>query len=284
MLGVSLFSARLVSLSFAMGSCLLFYRLLTREYGYLPALWGTLILVLHPLFIVYGRLAIFEIKLVFFALLGLYLLPLEQPRKWYFWLRIVASILSFVAAYCCKPTVLIIFVVFLLFGLVLFLDRLTQRAHTNKVIVGVAAIALSVIFIISAIPGNQLPWLNRIQGRNLTRPLIVLKELLVLDMFLMSPALGFLALLGAGFLFYCLIYKVSFRRLDLLMALWFLVPTLFFTSFKYHPSRYYLVVLPAMIWLVVFTFLKIEKITTELLLKPANSYGIALLSFVSFLV
>jgi hypothetical protein len=37
--GVSLFSARLVSLFFALGSCLLFYRLLTREYGYLPALY-----------------------------------------------------------------------------------------------------------------------------------------------------------------------------------------------------------------------------------------------------
>jgi hypothetical protein len=140
--------------------------------------------------------------------------------------------------------------------------------------------ALSVIFIISAISGNQLPWLNRIQGRNLTRPLTTLKELLVLDMFLMSPALGFLALLGAGFLFYCLVYKVSFRRLDLLMALWFLVPTLFFTSFRYHPSRYYLLVLPAMIWLVVFTLLKIEK-SDRLLL---GRYYDCSCRFVSFLV
>jgi hypothetical protein len=90
-----------------------------------------------------------------------------------------------------------------------------------------------------------------VSGRAFQPPNVVFTDFFSADVFLMNPAVGALLILGSASLLRRTLGTGASHREDLLIFAWFLVPTIFFAALHYQPERYFLISLPAMIWLAV---------------------------------
>ncbi len=272
--GVSLENARLLSLAFALGSAILAFLLLHERFGSLSASFGLLLLLVHPLFAVYGRLALFEVKLLFFSLLGLH--AIVSPRLRSLGLRVALAVVAFALAYGCKETAAFGVAALALAWLVLRASERIGSAEKRRLLAW--SLCLAIVGFLGIVDGLGIP--IEFRGRELSTPTQFGKELLTLDVLRMNPTLTLLGGVVSIFVLRRLISRsASFRTSDVVMVCWFWTQTIAFTVLKYHPSRYYLVALPALIWLALLALDHMDELRAELV-EQAGAVSAILLGFV----
>lgn len=249
--GVSLSAIRIVNLIFALGCAVLFWVMLGRRFGANVALVGTLLLLLHPLFQVFGRLALLETKLLFFCLLAVVSVPerlaLDRGtvRRW------ALVLVGLVGSYLTKESA-VVFAGSFVFGL--FAWAVAERVHRPAVLRTIAGAVL-----VAGLAGlGGLAWMcpdpescGFLSNRAIEPPLVAFADFFSGDVFMMNPAVGALAVLGSVSLFRRTLGSEGTHREDLIVFSWFLLPTLFFSAVNYQPERYFLFALPPMLWLAL---------------------------------
>ena len=249
--GVSLAAIRVVNLIFALGCAVLFWVMLRRRFGPNAALVGTLLLLLHPLFQVFGRLALLETKLLFFCLLAVVSVPerlaLDRGtvRRW----ALVAVGLA--GSYLTKESA-VVFAGSFAFGL--YAWTVAERVHRPAMLGAIAGTVL-----VAGLAGlSGLAWMcpspdscGFMSNRAIEPPFVAFTDFFSGDVFMMNPAVGALAVLGSVSLFRRTLGSEGTHREDLIVFSWFLLPTLFFSAVTYQPERYFLFALPPMLWLAL---------------------------------
>jgi 4-amino-4-deoxy-L-arabinose transferase-like glycosyltransferase len=269
--GVELRNVRLLSLAFAIASAALFAWLLTWRFGRLSAALGVLLLAIHPLFVVYGRLALFEIKVLFFSLAGLAALLI--PRPWPGWVRWPVGVLAFALAWGAKETA-----VFGLAALAIAWILLRTSAELTSVVkrrVAIWGLVLAAVVVLALL--ERFGVVLRLRGRELSSLVGFGRELFMLDVLRMNPLLTLLGTVASVLVLRRLVTRAPPPRTeDVLMVSWFWVQTLTFTVFNYHPSRYYLVALPGLLWLALLALREAHGLHEELFVRPGGLVTILL--------
>jgi 4-amino-4-deoxy-L-arabinose transferase-like glycosyltransferase len=262
--GVRLRYARLVSLGFALGSALLLHRLLERRFGQMAAALGVLLLVVHPLFAVYGRLALFEVKVLFFSLVGLTALLSKRGPAWLRWSIVV---LAFGLACGSKETAVFGIASMVLAWILLRMSEGLPREGTRRLAIwGIVVAGLVLLAVL-----ERLGIAVRLRGRELSNLVQFGRELFVLSALRMNPVLTILGAIASIATLRRLVTRMPAPRAeDVLMVCWFWGQTIAFTIFEYHPSRYYLVALPGLLWLAVLASREAASLHEELLVRPGG--------------
>jgi len=267
--GLSLRNARLLSLCFAAGATVLMWLLLRRRFGRLHAHWGLTVFLLHPLFILYSRQAILEIKILFFGMLALYFLV---SRRHSLPVRTMCACAGFFLAFLCKDTIVPWVGSILAAAVTLHLSQAVTSTRTKRAVAAGVAVLAATSWVWYALHGGEFFF----QGRPLASPAGIVKGLLAIEIFHMNPMVALLALIGCIYLTYAVLSNRPFRRSDLMMVFWLLIPLVAFTLFDYRPTRYYMLCLPAMIWLTIYALVNLGAILRALPLRPAGVMGTVL--------
>jgi hypothetical protein len=261
--GVRLVHARIVSLVFGLGCCFLFHAVLKRRFGEVRALAGSLLFMLHPAFMIYTRLALLEIKMLFFVLLAVYSLPTARTNSGTLVLRGSVAVGALLALYYTKPTALMLVATFGAAGGILLLERIVKSQtllRWSLASIAFAAIAVAgYLEVFWDFDGREVI----VRERVVSSPIDALRSFLVLDLFMLNPALPILALIGT----YRLMRRTPPGRThpwdEVLMPCWLWGLALGFASLEYHPLRYFLLALPALVWLAMEGWVRIEEILID---------------------
>lgn len=281
--GLDLGVLRTVNLAFAVACAVLFWSVLRGRFGATAAFWGLVLLLAHPLFNVYARLALLEAKLLFFVMLAFFALPPRPRADWLTAARATLMVAALLGAYFTKPTALV-FVGAAALGLgawacCTFLRRppLLRLGAAGAVVLAIGAAAA--IQLRCTDPGAC----EFLYTRALDSPIAAVPDALVADSFLLNPALGALALLGAALVLRRALAADPGPPHDLLAVSWLLVPTFFFAMLTYQPDRYFLLPVPALVWLSILPLVELRSLAAFLFPGRPGVWSVATLALCSFL-
>ncbi len=286
--GISEWAARLPSVLAAMGCLLLVYRFARRQWGFQAALWSCLVLVTSVEFFLFARLVIFDMSLTFFLALALFSFysaaAASDPRS-----RLMHSAIMYgamgVGTLLKGPIAVVIP------GMVVFVFLLFTRQWGLLARLSVLRGAL-LYFVIVA------PWYIWTEAENPG----YLRYFLLEEHFLryVTPQFNrregwyyFFLVLAAGFLPWSLLlpqmvknfYRGSFDRANLFLALWTLLPFIFFSLSSSKLPHYILPIFPALALLTGrFIFEKIHETGTPRWGLMAAPWLFAILSVAYFLL
>jgi 4-amino-4-deoxy-L-arabinose transferase-like glycosyltransferase len=252
LLGVSLTSARLVSVLASLGTLLFLYLTLKVQYNSRTAIYAVIFLALSPVALFYSRLALLETPTALLLTFALYLIVSKKPN----WLTGIVLAL----AVCCKPLALFCVPAFFI-DFRRFPAQVLQRFATF--IAGLAA-----FFLTWQVPHHTdlgrlnkyylwhqyLPHSTLQLEHNLFRSLWSGSSDGILPYLIHHEPLLLLALILALF------SKPVKEDLTLrLYAVWLAVPALAFCSMSYEPSRYFILFWPTLAALAAVVISKSER-------------------------
>lgn len=264
LLDVSISTARLCSLLFALGTLILFYALLIRIYSYHIALLTLALLVINTPFFFYSRTSLLEIKVIFFMICALYCLFTIKtaPRRW------VLTLVFLLLAYLSKSTAIIFFVALLLHKI------LTAQNHyiLNKILRPQFLLILLIITIIVfyLIETNFKYFVDiKIMGNQLRNPVSAFLPFPALVFVKRVPILTFLSLIYIVYTIVRIIENIRYDEEELFFIVWLIMGILAHSIFVYQAVRYYVVILIPMSLLSAKTLLSFREIF-NLLLSRGN--------------
>ena len=232
--GTSLHVARFGSLLYALGTMILLWFLLTSLYGRPFSAVALLILATNNIFFFYSRIALFEIKILFFIVCTLCLMKLAAARRLYGLLLPV----TIAAAFYCKQTAAVFLVSLAIYYVLTVADGflIKRLARPRNLFILLVSAAVSICLLEYCFP---LFSDFTILERPFRSPLQAVLTLLNPVLFKKIPLLGSLALLYAGYLVARISDRRSHRKADLLFSAIFLVGLACHSAFVYRPLRYY---------------------------------------------
>lgn len=294
-LGVSLFSGRLVSVVFSLLSLWVVFELTCRMYDGKTALTASILLGLFPGYFWLSRVAMIEIMLVFFFTLSMLF--------FFSWLRkaqskmLVLSGLTLGLGFLTKYQMLIAVVVMIASILLLTREHLKLRVSKYILLIIIAIVVVTpwIVISYSKYASEMLDsWTYALQIGNPAKSIYSERYPLPLFYFIemtwpysevhpISLLIYFMSLLGLA------LYALRRKKEDKFLLTWFAVVFVFFTLIPNKHWRYVLPLFPVLAIsaasLIFFFYKKAEKNWTETnSIRKKRAVKIAALLFTAFLV
>ena len=266
--GVGLAQERLVSVGFALASLLVFYLLLLHDFKPATALVGLLIFGVNYLLAMYQRVGLFETPVIFLILLTFYLLSLGTRRLGYLFPAGVAAFSVYVF-----KNLFLYFLPVPLLCLAVWLagKRVKERMSWRRVGACMALLLAGYLvlfaawFLIFYLPNRQ--WIEHAAG-DYMKSLILPHSLSALAQniralpwryyYAWMPITAVLALCAVPMLYRRLL-RGGLAMAHLCFFGFFLAHTGFFLGLSYRPLRYFLPVVPSLVWLAVCLLQRISR-------------------------
>lgn len=258
--GVGMWQLRFVSLLFTTGTLAALYLSIKISQNKLAAALGMLLLGGNYLYLMYSRLGLTEISLLFWTVLTLYFWLLGFYAKtgwrqgfWMFW----AGASCFVV-YIFKA-LLIYFLPVPVAALIVFWLFPQNSSDRKRILVMIGwlllgmAVTAALWFVLFYFPnyepihqaGNFVKMLSLPRSSKQFAQSVVRSPFFTI--FLRTPVHLTLTIAYFIYLLYGLLHDRSkLSPLDVFAGLWFLAHTAFFVGYSYRPTRYYVPVIPAM--------------------------------------
>jgi 4-amino-4-deoxy-L-arabinose transferase-like glycosyltransferase len=236
--GVSLSVARLGNLLFGVGCLILFYLILKKMYDRKTALLGVVLCALNEIVFFYSRIALFEFKMVFFLLLGLYL-ALFAKNSYFI---IAPAILSWIMAYYCKASAMVFYITILFYLAVSYKDSLVLRRLFRRrdiLLIGVIVLACFVLAQYVFVYHREFYDSIVIFHRHYRSPMGTVLHWITQMFFTKNPVLVFLAVVYTGYLISTIKEGEDYRKSDLFFVTWLFLGTTMLSFMSHQPLRYY---------------------------------------------
>lgn len=292
LLGVSLFglhyfSIRLVSVVFGMLSILLVFFIVFLCSGKRAAIFAFLLTGFSFMFIMYNRLALLEIGMVFFELLSLFFAVLWFKRN-----RVVFFPLSFLffgIAFLYKPIALFFFPALLaswFFGF-----KQSKKSFLKNIVpLAVCIIAVALMILFFALPTLiefAFPYSEQISAKGISDIARFFTILAINRFFLKEFFLSALAVFALLFLGYKFFNSKKVSMLEAGVFAWLVFGIIFFSLIFYKPPRYLLYLIPGMAIassLLLNSFFENRKFVLPKFSFSFKIFFIAWVLFFSFIV
>lgn len=263
--GVSLGVARLGNLFFALGSLFVLYLILKKSYDQQYAFLGLILCAVNQVFFFYSRIALFEFKMMFFILLGLYFMLFVKQN----YLFLVPTIICWIAAYYCKASALIFYISLIFYFCITYKNGLLlHKILRPRNLIFSALIFLMVFWLLEYIFIFHRDYYDSIDlfNRHFRSPLGAVVYWIAQKFFTKNPFLSFLAIIYAGYMLVLIVERKPYNKKDLFFVTWLILGTSIFSFISYQPLRYYVYVVFPLIAVAVrsiFCFSSIWKILFE---------------------
>ena len=238
MFGVSLAVARMGNLLFAIGSLLLFYLILNKAYDQKTALLGFFLCTVNQVFFFYSRLALFEFKMMFFIMLGIYFMQRVRKNIYY----VIPVVICSVAAYYCKATAILFYISVLVYFALTYQDGKYFKKiirTRNLITILVAFISVFSFFEYLFIFHREFYDSMSLLGRHVRSPMGAVFYWVSQPFFTKSPILAFLAIIFIGNIIIKIAEDKSYDKNDLFFMIWLISGTVILAFVTYQPLRYY---------------------------------------------
>jgi hypothetical protein len=278
--GVSISAARFCSLLFSLGTLSVLYIYLRSAYDIKIAFICLLLFIVNQVFFFYSRLALFEIKMLFFICCALWFLQLAKNNR----LFIFPAILSSTAAYFTKITSLTFFLALSFYYLSIYKDGfLIKKFLEPKKLF----FLIMCLFFLAGLVQYNFHYFEHfeIMGRLLRSPINTFFKLPPPEFFKKNPVLIFLTFSYGAYLVVNIMGGKKYQNEDIFFIIWFLLGVTIHSSFSYRPLRYYVIyVVPMTILAVRGIFLFPEVVLT--IISTTNRWikGLLFVISVSFLI
>ena len=272
--GVGLVQERLVSFIFAFFSLLFFYLILKSYFNYFITVLGTLLMGFNFFMVMYSRIGTFETPMIFWMILSLYFIEKFRLSNKPIFLSLsgAAAFLSFVFKNIAGYFVLVpVAAVFLWFVIDLKGGGISLKKGLRLfgfVILGLAAVSglwLVLFYIpnrewIMSVPGQYIS--NQVLPKTLDQAIHNFYGFNWKEQFYKIPVVWTLSVLSVPLLF----RKVLRMKSDITaigFSLLFFSHTLFFMFMNHRPTRYLVPVIPAMIFMTLWLFQYLTRLTAN---------------------
>ena len=226
--GVSLTSARLGNVFFAMGCFILFYLILEKIYDRRHAFLGIILCGVNQVFFFYSRIALFEFKMMFFVLLGIYFM-LYVGQQFLFFIPMIAA---WVAAYYCKASVQMFYISLIIYLFLIYKNGLLLNFLFKKKVFWISAIFLVMVLgILQFFFVFQREVYDNVSlfGRGYRSPAGAAVFWIIQEFFTKNPFLIFLTLSFYGYIITRILEKKVYNRFDLFFMVWLVFGTAMFS-------------------------------------------------------
>lgn len=263
--GVSLGIARLGNLFFALGSLFVFYLILKKSYDQQYAFLGLILCAVNQVFFFYSRIALFEFKMMFFILLGLYFMLFVKQN----YLFLVPTIICWIAAYYCKASVLIFYISLIFYFCITYKNGLLlHKILRPKNLIFSALIFLTVFWLLEYFFIYHRDYYDTIDlfNRHFRSPMGAVLFWITQKFFTKNPFLSFLAIIYVGYMLILIVEGKPYNKKDLFFVVWLILGTFVLSFISYQPLRYYVYLVFPLIAVAVrsiFCFSSIWKILFE---------------------
>jgi len=248
--GVSLATARAGNVLFAVGCLIVFYLILKKIYDRKHALLGVVLLGVNQVFFFYSRIALFEFKMMFFVLLGLYVMLFVREHQFF----IIPMIGSWIAAYYSKASVEMFYITLVVYfslmykngaGLNLMLKKRNLWILAFLLIIGLGVLQFFFVFQREAYDSVSL------FGRGYRSPAGAAVFWVGQEFFTKNAVLIFLGVIYAGYVIVQLMEQKGYNKYDVLFLVWFVLGTGMFALVSFVQLGYYIYVIFPLIALAV---------------------------------
>ena len=236
--GVSLTSVRLGNLFFAIGCLIIFYLILEKVYDRRHAFTGMIICGVNQVFFFYSRIALFEFKMMFFVLLGIYFM-LYAGQKFILFIPMIAA---WVVAYYCKSLVQMFYISLIVYFSLVYKNGLLLNFLFKKKVLLISAIILVMglgILQFFFLFHRELYDNVSLFSRNFRSPAGAAVFWISQEFFTKNPILIFLAISYSGYIIIRIIEKNVFKRDDLFFVIWLVLGTAMFSLVSFVQLGYY---------------------------------------------
>jgi 4-amino-4-deoxy-L-arabinose transferase-like glycosyltransferase len=264
--GVSLKVARLGNLFFAVGCLLVFYFILKKSYDSKTALLSVFLCALSQVFFFYSRLALFEFKVMFFLLLGLYCMLLSERH----YLYAIPALVFWAAAYYCKPTAQVFYISIMLYFIVTYRNGWAVKSilrRRNFVIAAVTILTgfglLEYLFIYH----RELYDNVFLFSRHYRSPVGAVLYYITQIFFTRNGILVFFGVIYIGQMVILFLEEECFNKFDVFFAVWFISGTAAFAFVSFQQLGYYVYVIFPLSVLAVRGILALPSIWKTLMNK-----------------
>ncbi|MBN2042024.1 MAG: glycosyltransferase family 39 protein [Spirochaetes bacterium] len=308
LLGVSLFSVRILSVIYSVLTLLLFYLYIKKYYGTTSAVLASFLFGTNFFMIMYNRLGFYETHLNFYIMAGLLFLSMgfltgsgsysgfdnkersiTAKKLIIRIIFVIAGAASLAAACFIKKSVLLSIAAFLPGLLLIILDRQfnIDKKILKKIFTGILLLAVSVYLIFAHIniienifpgllKGFSIRSLPIHEGINFAPLHIMLGKSLFLEAVFLQPLVFFTAVLFAFYSIFRYFNSDESNVTDFILSCWLLCSFLFLVLLKYNPARYYIIINIPLIILCTRFFFHLNSSTFKNFLLNGNGrlYGI----------
>ena len=257
--GVSLGVARLGNVLFALGSMFLFYLILKKSYDQQYAFLGLILCAVNQVFFFYSRIALFEFKMMFFILLGLYFMLFAKQN----YLFLVPTIICWIAAYYCKASALIFYISLIFYFVITYKNGLLlHKLFRPKNLIFSALIFLTVFSLLEYFFIYYRDSYDNVYlfGRHFRSPMGAVLFWIEQKFFTKNPFLSFLAIIYAGYMLILIVEGKPYNKKDLFFVVWLILGISIFSFISYQPLRYYVYVVFPLIAVAVRSILSFSLI------------------------
>jgi len=250
--GISYESARIVSVLFSILSLVLVYLLVSSIFNRNAGLLSVILLGFNYYFLMYSRLALLEIPLIFFSLLFLFLWyrGYTSNKSFYYALSIIALIVGFAF----KPSLVFFFpVVFGAFAISHLAKHYTKK---NLLIYTVLLLLFFASFFLLLSPGFLELLINYASVRSPSSPIQLFQNFTVYIINWLFRNILPLVIVSFAAAFWTLFSYFrnpkDVNPLVMLATIWLIAGSFILSLQSYQPPRYSIMLLPAMVILAVF--------------------------------
>jgi hypothetical protein len=236
--GVSLATARLGNLFFAMGCLILFYLILEKIYDRRHAFLGIILCGVNQVFFFYSRIALFEFKMIFFVLLGVYFMLYVGQQVLFF----IPMIAAWVAAYYCKSSVQMFYISLIIYFSLVYKNGLLLDFLFKKKVFWISAFLLVMglgilqfFFVFHREFYDSVSLFNRHYRSPAGAAVFWISQ----EFFTKNPILIFLTLSYSGYIIVQVLEKKIFNRYDLFFMVWLVFGTAMFSLVSFVQLGYY---------------------------------------------
>ncbi len=282
--GVGLVQIRAVSYLFAFLSLLVFFFTLRSYFNFGFSMIGTLLLGINYLYIMYNKIGTFETPMIFWMIFSLFFMEKFRTRQKSY-LLVLAGMSAFMCFVFKNTGAHFIFVPFAAYLLFLIFGNPDEKPSLKKGIIDVTLIlgGILIVFIVWLvffyIPNRE--WIMSAPGKYIGNQMLpkTIKEAVGnffgfnwKDQFFKIPIVWLSALFYVP-LFFRRLLKHRTSLTENGFFLFFLSHTLFFMFMSNRPTRYFVTVIPAMVFMTTLLFEKMYHFSLEKNTVLTYGYG-----------
>ena len=282
--GVGLVQIRAVSYIFAFLSLLVFFFTLRSYFNFGFSMVGTLLLGINYFYIMYNKIGTFETPMISWMIFSLFFMEKYRTRKKSY-LLVLAGMSAFMCFVFKNTGAHFIFVPFAAYILFLIFGEPAEKPPLKKgikdisLILGGILIVFVVWLVFFYIPNRE--WIMSAPGKYIGNQMLpkTIKEAVGnffgfnwKDQFFKIPIVWLSALLYVP-LFFRRLLKHRTNLTEIGFFIFFLSHTLFFLFMSNRPTRYFVPVIPAMVFMTTLLFERMYHFSLKKTEQPANGYG-----------